>query len=112
MGYRKIYNLERDIKATDWIVRRVRQDEVFAQNLYAAFCNHEFIPADTWGILTNITWSCAWSYAAGIIGEIRQEPLDRWYCSGIQLINPEFVAESVVVEEIEQSVNTIGWMVK
>lgn len=112
MSYRRVYNLERDIKATDWLVYRVRHDEVFAQNLYAAFCNHEFVPKDVWGILTNIRWSCQWHYAAGLIGEIREESANRWYCSGIQLINSQFVPESFVVPEIEETINVIGWIVQ
>ena len=111
MGSRRVYNLERDIKLTNWIVDRVRHDDVYAQNLYAAFCNHVFMPQDVWGILNNVVWHCQWRYAAGIIGEIREEPDEFWYCSGLQLINPGFVAESVITDEIENHIKKIGWII-
>jgi hypothetical protein len=109
---RKVFNLERDIKSTWWIIDKVRRDEVYAQNLYAAFCNNEFAPTDMWAILKNITWTCTWRYAGNIIAEIRDEgDYLNWYCSGIQLTNPGFVAESVIVPDVQHDLDNIGWMV-
>lgn len=113
MSHRRVYNLERDIKSTWWIIDRIRRDEIYAQNLYAAFCNHEFVPEDVWGILTNVRWSCPWHYAATMVAEIREEyDPSKWYCSGVQLINPRFVPESVIVPEIEKDIKNIGWLVQ
>lgn len=106
-----IYNLERDVRRTWWIVDKIRQDKVYAQNLYAAFCNNEFAPKDVWGILKNIKWSCSWRYAGGIIAEIREDSdYSDWYCSGIQLINELYVPESVVVPVIANDLDQIGWI--
>jgi hypothetical protein len=107
-----VYNLERDIKKTWWMVDKVRRDEVYAQNLYAAFCNNEFVPKDIWGILKNVRWSCTWRYAGGIVAEIREDSdyMD-WYCSGINLYNELFVPESCIVPVIAEDLDQLGWLV-
>ena len=112
MIHRRLYNLERDIKSTEWILVRVRHNEVYAQNLYAAMCNHKFVPVDVWGVLTGIYWYCEWLYAASMIAEIREEETRKWYCSGVEILNPGFVAESVIVPEIEQDITDIGWRIE
>lgn len=114
MGYElfnPVFNLERDIKKTWWMVEHIRTNEVYAQNLYAAFCNNQFGPYDVWAILKNVTWECSWSYAANMVAEIREDLFDRWYCSGVQLINPDFVPESVIVPTIERDLEKLGWLV-
>jgi hypothetical protein len=114
MGYElfnPVFNLERDIKKTWWMVEQIRTNEVYAQNLYAACCNNHFGPYDVWAILKTITWECSWSYAANMVAEIREDMFDRWYCSGVQLINPDFVPESVIVPAIERDLETLGWIV-
>ena len=37
---RKVFNLERDIRGTDWIIKKIRKQEIYAQNFYAALCNN------------------------------------------------------------------------
>jgi hypothetical protein len=111
---RKVFNLERDIRGTDWIVSKVRQQEVYAQNLYAALCNNEYVPQDVWGILKNIHWDCSWRYAASIVADIREDDsyID-WYCSGTGFQGTDFtgfVEESYVTEEVESDFNQIGWL--
>jgi hypothetical protein len=69
---RKVFNLERDLRGTDWIVNKIRGREIYAQNLYAALCNNQYQPRDVWGILTNINWECTWRQSADIIADIRQ----------------------------------------
>ena len=108
----RIYNLERDIRACWWIVDKVRRDEIYAQNLYAAFCNREFASKDVWGILTNVRWSCSWRYAAAMVAEIHEasDYMD-WYCSGINLYNELFVPESCIVPVIAEDLDQLGWIV-
>jgi hypothetical protein len=91
-------------------VDRIRTNEVYAQNLYAAFCNNVYGPYDVWAILKNITWECSWSYAANMVAEIRHDVMDTWYCSGVQLINPDFVPESIIVPTIQKDLETLGWI--
>jgi hypothetical protein len=111
---RKVFNLERDIRSTDWIISKVRQQEIYAQNLYAALCNNEYAPQDVWGILKNIHWDCTWRYAASLVAEIREDDsyID-WYCSGTGFAGTDFtgfVEESYVTEEVEYDFNQIGWL--
>ena len=125
-------NLEYDLLTTDWILEKVRADEAYAQNLYAAMCNNDFIKREMWPILKEQKWSCSWRYAGGIIADMRQEgDYIDWYCSGIrdtfhnedpiddftpeQLarleITKRYVSESVVTEEIEDDLHRLGWIV-
>jgi hypothetical protein len=111
---RRVFNLERDIRGTNWIVSKVRHREIYAQNLYAALCNNEYVPQDVWGILKNIHWDCTWRYAASIIADIREDDsyID-WYCSGTGFQGTDFtgfVEESYVTEEVEFDFNQIGWL--
>ena len=111
---RKIYNLERDIRSTVWLVDKVRKKDIYAQNLYAALCNNMYQPKDVWGILSNITWDISWRSAAVMISEIREtEDYQVWYGSGSGFKGTDFagfVEESYVTEEIESDINAIGWL--
>ena len=111
---RKVYNLERDVRSTDWIVTKIRHQEIYAQNFYAALCNNQYQPRDVWGILKNTNWDCSWRYAAGLIAEIREdESYIDWYCSGTGFTGTDFagfVEESYVTIEIESDLNNIGWL--
>ena len=111
---RKVFNLERDIRKTEWIVTKVRGREIYAQNLYAALCNNSYVPKDVWGILKNITWDCNLRYAADLVSEIREdESYIDWYCSGTGFQGIDFagfVEESYVTEEVEYDFNEIGWL--
>lgn len=111
---RKVFNLERDIRSTHWIISKVRRQEIYAQNLYAALCNNQYCPKDVWGILSNINWDCTWSYAAEMIAEIREDDsyID-WYCSGTGFAGTDFtgfVEESYVTDEIQNDFDQIGWL--
>ena len=112
---RKVFNLERDLRSTNWIITKVQRQEIYAQNLYAALCNNQFQPRDTWGILSNITWSCDWRYAANLVADIRQkEDYLTWYCSGTGFKFTDlagFVEESYITQEIETDFTEIGWIV-
>ena len=114
--HRRIFNLEFDIRSTDWITTKVRHQEIYAQNLYAALCNNEYAPKDVWGILKNIRWDCSWRYAAGIVADIRErDDYTRLYCSGTRFNGMDFcgfVEESYVTEEIETDFNNIGWILQ
>lgn len=127
----RINNLEFDLLTTDWILEKVRNDEAYAQNLYASMCNTDFVKNDVWPILTDKRWSCSWRYAGGIIADMRQEgDYIDWYCSGIrnddyqvehenptQLqkerldITNKFVGEGYVTDEIRNDLFRLGWIV-
>lgn len=124
----RINNMEYDLLTTDWILEKVRGDDRYAQNLYAAICNNDFQKRDLWPILKEETWSASWRYAGGIIADMRQQgDYIDWYCSGMgglaggwakdeETFNEwaartGFVSESVVTEEIRDDLFKLGWLV-
>ena len=126
-------NLEYDLLSTEWILEKVRESNVYAQNLYAAMCNREFQELEVMPILKGQTWSCSWRHAGGIIADMQQKgDYIDWYCSGIrnsktmtaeefndlteeqQMYVKEsdaFVGEGFVTEEIEEDLKKLGWIV-
>ena len=128
----RVDNMEWDLVTTDWILEKVRADEAYAQNLYAAMCNNGFIKLDVIPILTEKEWSCSWRYAGGIVADMRQEgDYIDWYCSGIrdtfhndddtkeytkeQLARLEvvkrYVPEGRITKEIREDLQKLGWAV-
>ena len=115
------HNLEEDIRACDWMLKKVQVSETYAQNLYAAMCNNVFQRNEVWPRLKDEYWSCSWRSAGGIIAELRNEgSYMDWYCSGIGsgLGNGDetgvkgYVGESTVTDEIRQDLFAIGWTVE
>lgn len=125
-------NLEYDLRSTEWILEKVRAKESYAQNLYAALCNNQFIKNEVWPILKGEAWGCSWRYAGGIIADMRQEgDYIDWYCSGIRgevndeeynqmtkeeqenylLMKTTFVGEGRVTDEIKDDLLRLGWLV-
>ena len=127
----KKYNMEYELRSTDWIVDKVRASEAYAQNLYAAMCNREFQKNEVWPLLKDQHWGCSWRYAGGIVADMRGEgDYIDWYCSGIQGMDDDqfqeldaeskerylymknnFVGESVVTDEIREDLLKLGWIV-
>ena len=123
-------NLEYDLRTTDWIIEKAKSDKIYAQHLYAAMCNNDFMRNDVWPILTEKKWSCSWRHAGGIIADMREEgDYMDWYCSGIvdlyedhieiasdekkkaYLESRAYVSESVVTEEIRKDLLKLSWIV-
>ena len=109
----RIDNMEWDLVTTDWILEKVRSSEVYAQNLYCAMCNNDFIKREMWPLLKEQKWSCSWRYAGGIIADMRQQgDYIDWYCSGIRNeYDGGYVSEGAVTEEVEQDLYKLGWIV-
>jgi len=126
-----VNNLEYDLRTVDWVAEKCA-DRVYAQNLYAALCNNEFMKNEVWTILLDKSWSCSWRYAGGIIANIRQEgDYIDWYCTGSnydpldqeeldhlnleeQMIYKEsqaYVGEGCITDEIRQDLFKLGWIV-
>ena len=111
---RRTFNLELDLRRAAAVIDRIRHEDVYAQNWYAALCNNDYAPKDVWGILSNVVWSCSWRYAAEMISDIREDESHRdWYGSGSGFHGIDFcgfVEESYVTEEIESDINDLGWI--
>lgn len=128
----KVDNMEYDLRSTKWICDKAKASEAYAQNLYAALCNNEFMKNDIWPVLQGKTWSASWRSAGGIVANMieRGDYID-WYCSGIKgdvtdeefysmtkdaqeyylYSKNNFVSESVVTDEIRQDLLKLGWLV-
>ena len=117
-------NLEYDLVTTDWILAKVRNNETYAQNLYAALCNNDFQKRELWPILKEETWGCSWRYAGGIVADMLQKgDYIDWYCSGIRggplggaedetaWDQKNYVGEGMVTEEIQDDLFKLGWLV-
>ena len=127
-------NMEYDLRSAQWMLDKVRADDAYAQNLYAAMCNNDFQKNEFMPLLAGKTWSCSWRYAGGIIADMRQEgDYIDWYCSGIRggmdlsgdgepmelteeqlhrkSILDRYVGESVVTDEIRADLKRLGWEV-
>lgn len=125
-------NMEYDLRTSQELVDKVRSDDVYAQNLYAAMCNNEFIRNDVWPLLKGETWSCSWRSAGGIVADMKGagDYID-YYCSGIgngddltdeqfnqldyeakeyYINSKRFVNESVITDEVREDLLKIGWI--
>lgn len=124
-------NMEYDMRTSKVMVEKVRSREDYAQNLYAAMCNNEFIKNETWPLLAEQTWSASWRSAGGIVANMvgKGDYVD-WYCSGIRgdwtdeeycnatkedqeryiWMKNNFVGEGYITEEVRQDLFNIGWL--
>jgi hypothetical protein len=118
-------NMEYDLRSTDWILEKVRASDAYAQNLYAAMCNMQFIKLDTMPILKNQRWSCSWRHSGGIVADMLQQgDYIDWYCSGMGGLSgydkdsetyeqwqerTKYVPEGTVTDEIRKDLNRLGW---
>lgn len=116
-------NLEYDLRSTDWMIEKVRANESYAQNLYAALCNNEFQQQEVWPLLKDQKYMCSWRHAGGIVADMlgKGDYID-WYCSGIRnddyqtdndtpRRNDQFVGEGHVTDEVRADLQRLGWEV-
>jgi hypothetical protein len=119
-------NMEYDLRSSKELCDKVKANENYAQNLYAAMCNMDWQSREFWQEMKGETWSCSWRHAGGIIADMKEEgDYIDWYCSGIgnkeagfgldgftPTPDPDgrdYVPEGVVTEEIELDLNQLGW---
>jgi hypothetical protein len=110
-------NMEYDLRSTKWICDKAKASKPYAQNLYAAMCNMQFMKLDTMPILKNQRWSASWRHAGGIVADMLEKgDYIDWYCSGINPSYdeadaiPGFVPEGVVTDEIREDLKKLGWI--
>jgi len=112
-------NMEYDLRSSEWMCAKVRNSDAYAQNLYAAMCNMQFIKLDVIPILKDQRWSASWRHAGGIVADMLQQgDYIDWYCSGMGegLGNGDadgtkgYVPEGTVTEEIKEDLNKLGWV--
>jgi len=93
-------NLEYDLRATDWILEKVRGDDVYAQNLYAAMQEKG----------DYIDWYCSGIRDTRTLSESEFANLSEQeqlaYKAG-----QGYVGEGVVTDEIKDDLYKLGWLV-
>lgn len=110
-------NLEYDLRNAGWIVHKAKANSVYAQNIYAAICNNQFIKIDAWQLLKEEYWTASWRYAGGIVADILGEgDYMDWYCSGTGgplggMERAGYLPEGVVSDEIEDDLKILGWKI-
>ena len=109
-------NMEYDLRSNKWICDKVKADDVYAQNLYAAMCNMQFVKNEVWPLIKDQRWSASWRHAGGIVADMREQgDYIDWYCSGIVQdgVDPGgTVPESTVTDEIRADLFQLGWIPK
>ena len=110
------HNLEHDLRADPELCARAKQDNIFAQNLYAALCNTVWRrDDDVERKLTGETWSCSWRAAGGVVADMREEgDYIDWYMSGMNPHDDNFdwdgsVPEGKVTDDIRTVLKSLGW---
>lgn len=100
-----LYDLERDLRSSEFIVSKCKKSEVYSQNLYSALCNNEFIKKEN-------VWSTSWRHSGGIVANLREQgDYIDWYCSGMGDAEGT-VEEGLVTLEIEEDLHSLGWTLK
>lgn len=115
-------SLELDLLRAEWICAKVRDQDYYAQNIYAALCNNVFQKNEVIDILRGDTWRCSWRHAGGIVAQMQQSGGDYmdWYCSGIGatydtegdekiMMAQGYVNESIITDEVRDDFKKLGW---
>jgi len=119
----RTHSLDFDLVQCERIVAKVRDNRIYAQNLYAALCNNIWQEEDVWQVLRDHSWSCSWRRAGSIVADIlgTGDYLD-WYCSGMMTSHPDddlgiasyktdqgMIGEGTVTAEIQHDLAQLGW---
>jgi hypothetical protein len=123
-------NMEYDLRSTKWICDKVKASDSYAQNLYAAMSNMQFVKNEVWPLLRDQRWSASWRHAGGIVADMREQgDYIDWYCSGIGgmmgggsesspaieealLARKNYVPEGTITDEIREDLFRLGWIPK
>ncbi len=121
-------DLVENIYQSDEILTKIRSNDSYAQNLYAAFCNMRWQKLEVLPILKEEYWTASWRSAGGIVARFRNKGEDYmdYYCSGMggfaafddetdeeaktQFDKRGYVPEGVVTDEIREDLKKIGWI--
>lgn len=115
-------NLDADLLIDLEIKSKVRGSDVYAQHLYAALCNNEWMYQEVLTVLKDQRWSCSWRYAGCVIADLQDKgDYMDWYCSGMQFyhdsdgfapteIEQQYVPEGMITDEVRADLLKIGWV--
>lgn len=104
-----------DIRQCEWLVTKIRDNDAYAQNLYAAMCNNDFMRNEVVEILKDgIVRGPSWRGAGSLVAELRgRGDYMDWYLSGMRdcVDGDTEVPEGFVTEEVRKDLLSIGWLV-
>ena len=102
---RKLNDLEDDLLESRYIKQKVREDDVYAQNLYAALCNMQWVKDDSVQ-----AWHCSWRYAGSLVAQMNGEGdyLD-WYLSTTLFSTDGYINEGALKDNIVEDLKLLGW---
>jgi hypothetical protein len=121
-------DLVEDLYRSDEILKKIRSDKQYAQNLYAAFCNMRWQKLEVLPVLKDDFWTCSWRSAGGVVAQLRggSEDYMDYYCSGMggfaafddetdeeakaRFDKRGYVPEGTVTDEIKEDLKKIGWI--
>jgi hypothetical protein len=80
------------------LTNSLRADDVFADELYCALCNSDWLHDD------GTEWSGSWRYSAGVVADLRElrECYLDFYCSPTQ-------AEGTISDRVATALAELGW---
>lgn len=95
-------DLEVELIDAQWIKDKVRNEDDYAEKLYAALCNIQWYPRDSVDIEEDV-WSCSWRAAGELVGQLCNPTKDYLYlyCSG---------GEGSVDPEVAEDLRDLGWL--
>lgn len=99
--------LTKRISSSQSIVQKLKEDDVFAQNLYAGLCNIE------WYDITDKTQTSliSWRRSGRLIADLRDkgETYLDFYCSGSYRDTPPYLTEGHLTDEVQNMIQSVGY---
>lgn len=112
------HDLRTDLDNSILIMNKIKND-VYAQNLYAALCNVQWVHKDILSILKDDFWGISWRAAGSLVANLRnkhglKENYLNYYCSGILEDVPNgnhlrSAFEGEIKDEIKKDLSDLGW---
>ncbi len=99
-------NLEYDLRTTEWILEKVRNDYNYAVQLYSALCNNEWCKKELFEMIKGDYWSCSWRYAGGIVAHMQKHGTYMNFYAA----NKKNFSEGQITEVIAKDLEKLGWM--
>lgn len=95
------YNLADELRNDHTVCEKVQTRPHYAQELYGALSNMQWIKREVMPFLRDERWSCSWRYAGGIVADIvgSGDYMD-YYAGG---------NEGTVTDEIKADLLALGW---
>ena len=98
-----IVSIHNDIKNADFLVKKIRDNSIYAQNLYAGLCNNEFVKN---GNESGDTFRGNASFLAELCD---LDYYQLYWSGGSSIENKEYKKWGELTSEVEKDLLKIGW---